>query len=151
MLLTTSRPHWPTLSNTVRSLNDQLTFRNSEVYILENRIGAIVQEQFFQSLVRFPWSACRSVLGQNTDVNWTPKLLLMRWSAPCMAATGISVWITVSCFGQKRPLNAINVNVVLARVINLAGLTFVCNPEGGLPMYYTCFLMAAGEPISEFT
>lgn len=42
-------------------------------------------------------------------------------------------------------------NVVLARVTDFAGLTFVCNPEGGLPMCYTCFLMAAGEPINKFT
>ena len=46
---------------------------------------------------------------------WTPKLLLMCRSAPCMAATAISVWmyvwITVSCFGQKRLLNDLNINV----------------------------------------
>ena len=30
------------------------------------------------------------------------KLLLMCWSAPCMTATTISVWIAVSRFGQKR-------------------------------------------------
>ena len=36
---------------------------------------------------------------------WTPKLLLMCWSAPCTAATAISVWITVSRFGQKLLLN----------------------------------------------
>ena len=30
------------------------------------------------------------------------KLLLMCWSAPCMKATTISVWIAVSRFGQKR-------------------------------------------------
>ena len=45
------------------------------------------------------------------------KLLLMCWSAPCMAATTITisvwihVWITVSCCGQKCQLNALNVNV----------------------------------------
>ena len=48
-----------------------------------------------------------------------PKLLLMCCSAPCMAATAISVWtyvwITVSRFGKKRPLN---VNVNLSRWIN---------------------------------
>ena len=42
---------------------------------------------------------------------WTPKLLLMCWSTPCMAATaigvGMCVWITVSCFGQKCPLDAL--------------------------------------------
>ena len=39
---------------------------------------------------------------------WTPELL-MCWSAPCIAATAISVWmyvwITVSRFGQKYLLN----------------------------------------------
>ena len=43
-----------------------------------------------------------------------PKLLLMCWSAPCMAATisvWMYVWITVSWFGQKHLLNALNVNV----------------------------------------
>ena len=48
-----------------------------------------------------------------------PKLLLMCCSAPCMAATAISVWtyvwITISRFGKKRPLN---VNVNLSRWIN---------------------------------
>ena len=43
------------------------------------------------------------------------KLLLMCWSAPWMAATASSVWmylwITVSHFGQKRLLNALNVSV----------------------------------------
>ena len=44
-----------------------------------------------------------------------PKLLLMCWSAPCMAATAISVWmyvwITVSSFGQRHLLSVLNVNV----------------------------------------
>ena len=39
-----------------------------------------------------------------------PKLLLMCRSAPCVAATTISVWmyawITLTCFGQKHLLNA---------------------------------------------
>ena len=41
-----------------------------------------------------------------------PKLLLMCWLAPCMAATAISVqryvWLTASRFGQKHLLNALN-------------------------------------------
>ena len=49
-----------------------------------------------------------------------PKLLLMCWSASCMAATTISVWkyawITVSRFGQKHLLNALNVNVSKCRL-----------------------------------
>ena len=40
-----------------------------------------------------------------------PKLLLMSWSAPCIAATSISVWmfiwITVSCFGHKHLLKVL--------------------------------------------
>ena len=40
-----------------------------------------------------------------------PKLLLMCWSAACMAATAINVcmylWIAVSRFGQKHLLNAL--------------------------------------------
>ena len=35
------------------------------------------------------------------------KLFLLCWLAPCMEATAISVWITVSHFGQKRLLNAL--------------------------------------------
>ena len=47
-----------------------------------------------------------------------PKLFLMCRSAPCMAATAISiwkyVWITASCFGQKRLLNALKCKCTLA-------------------------------------
>ena len=41
-----------------------------------------------RSLVRFPWSACQSVLGQEYR---TQKLVLICWSALCVAATAISV------------------------------------------------------------
>ena len=43
-----------------------------------------------------------------------PKLFLMCWSAACMAAATISiwmyVWITLSCFGQKSLTNAMIIN-----------------------------------------
>ena len=38
-----------------------------------------------------------------------PKLLPISWSAPGLAATAISVWITASRFGQKLLINAIMV------------------------------------------
>ena len=61
----------------------------------------------------------RKVTGSNTLVcikvflgkTLNPKLLLMCWSAPCIAAIIISVWmyvwITVSRLGQKPLLNAL--------------------------------------------
>ena len=56
-----------------------------------------------------------------------PELLLMFWSAPCMVATAIGVWkylwITVSCFGQKRLLNALNVNVNVSHGFERLGLS----------------------------
>ena len=45
-------------------------------------------------LVRFPCSASRSVLGQHAKPQTAPDVLV---NTSCMAATVISVWITVSC------------------------------------------------------
>ena len=50
------------------------------------------------------------------------KLLLMCWSAPCMAATSISVWMYVwmnECFGQK--VNALKVNVNRKQIVYSVG------------------------------
>ena len=60
------------------------------------------EKMLWKLLVNLPWSACWSVLGQDAEL-----LLLMCWSAPCVAATAISVGMCVSCFGQKRLLNAL--------------------------------------------
>ena len=48
-------------------------------------------------LVQFPWPVLH-IKGLEYS---TPKLLLMCWSAPCMAATASSVWITVSHFQRN--------------------------------------------------
>ena len=73
----------------------------------DSRLAAsvlLLEGRWFDS----PWSACRSVLGQDTE----SILLLMGWSAPCMAATAVSVWITVSWFEQKYLINTLNVRYV---------------------------------------
>ena len=70
------------------------------------------------------WFSCP---GMHVKVSlgkiWNPKLLRMCCLAPCMAATAIIVWmyvwITVSHFGWKRLLNALNVNVNVALLLNV--------------------------------
>ena len=52
-------------------------------------------------LVRFPWSHVEVSMGKILN----PKLLLMCWSAPVMAATAISAGSTLHRFGQKCLLN----------------------------------------------
>ena len=64
------------------------------------------------------------------------KLLLMCWSASCLAGTTISVWmyvwITVSCFGQKPLLNALkckwccDLTISLVGSIKHVGLSVLC-------------------------
>ena len=55
-----------------------------------------------------PQSACPSVLGQDPEPQTAPDVLvgILHGSHQCM-----NVGITVSCFGHKHLLNALNVNV----------------------------------------
>ena len=59
---------------------------------------------------RIPWSACRSVLWQDTEPQTAPDVLVgfLHGSHHHQC---INVSIAVSHFGQKRLLNALNVNI----------------------------------------
>ena len=70
---------------------------------LRGRATALVSEgRWFDS----PALLVRVSLGKILNL----RMLLMRWLAPCMADTAISVWITVSCCGHKCLINEINLN-----------------------------------------
>ena len=60
------------------------------------------------SLVRFPWSAYQSVIGQDTEPQTAPDVLVGTLNGSRPATDRIqstNVWITVSCFGPKCLIN----------------------------------------------
>ena len=62
-----------------------------------------------RSLVQFSCSACRSVLGQETEPQTAPDALVgTMHGSHCHQS--MTIWLTESIFGQKHLLNALNVN-----------------------------------------
>ena len=58
--------------------------RNAQLILRHNESQCLV---IGRSLVLFPWSACRSVLRQDTEPQTAPDV------APCMAAASMNVWM----------------------------------------------------------
>ena len=80
------------------------TWKKFSVLLNQEGCGSGVEPRLIigSSLVQFPWSACQSVLEQDTELQ----------TAPDCPPPSVYVWITVRCFGPK--LNVI----ILLHILN---------------------------------
>ena len=95
-----------------------------------------------RSLVEFPWSSCRSVLGWDTEPQTTPDVLVGTLHA---ISVWMHVWITVSSFGLKCLLIALKCKC-LWLWYQFLNDTHMVSPISGHKQVF--FLHASRQPVT---